>query len=187
MNADTDRRVPAFTILKDGDVIDLSKLPTQNVNIRAEVTPKRVGSVLFNLDGNIVVENNSPYSYAANRGSDYFAFNLTPGEHTLTATPYSEYTPYDAKEGRGVKGKPLTIRFKVIGSAVNRLVLLNAETDEDIDTLRTGQVIDLADLPTAIRKHPRGDDAGTVGSVVFQLNNAPPVRETISPTPLGEM
>lgn len=185
MNADTDRRVPAFTILKDGDVIDLSKLPTQNVNIRAEVTPKRVGSVLFNLDGNIVVENNNPYCYAANRGSDYFAFNLTPGEHTLTATPYSEYTPYDAKEGKGVKGKPLTIKFKVIGSAVTRLVLLNAETDEDIDTLHAGQVIDLADLPTQYVNIRAVTTPDTVGSVVFRLNNAAPVRENYFPYAIG--
>jgi len=47
INADTDKPIGQFELLKDGAVLDLAKLPTKNLNIRANTLPAKVGSVQF--------------------------------------------------------------------------------------------------------------------------------------------
>jgi uncharacterized delta-60 repeat protein len=111
VNADTDKDMME---IKQGALIDLSKLSTKNVNIRAVVTPENVGSVLFNLNGSVVVENLAPYAIGGNNENDYKPWALPVGNHTLTVTPYSQYTPYSATIGNGAKGIAKTIQFQVI-------------------------------------------------------------------------
>jgi hypothetical protein len=96
VNADTNQDLMP---LEDGDVIDLTIMPTQNLKIRANTTPATVGSVVFNLDGTEVVENLSPYRIGV---------PLTAGQYTLTATPFC------AARGSGGTGTALTIPFTVI-------------------------------------------------------------------------
>jgi hypothetical protein len=98
VNADTHRDIMP---LSDGDVIDLSKMPTQNLKIKALTSPATVGSVVFDLNGARVVENLKPYRIGG----------IVPGQHTLTATPYS------TAKGGGLAGTALSINFKVVGAA----------------------------------------------------------------------
>ncbi len=102
VDADRDKDIGE---LRDGATLDLSRLPTRRLNVRAETAPARVGSVRFILDGKPVkTEKAAPYALAGDRDGDYGAWTPSPGTHTLTAIP----------SAGGRDGKPLTIRFKVL-------------------------------------------------------------------------
>lgn len=69
------------------------------LEVDAYVNVDNVGSVVFNLNGEIIVDNDY-----------YYAIPLPPpGSYTLTATPYSE------PDGQGTLGIPLTVNFTVVG------------------------------------------------------------------------
>jgi hypothetical protein len=95
--------------IQEGDIIELSDLPTIYINIRADTEPLEVGSVQFalNRNANFQMENSSPYSMAGDIGDEYNAWTPVPGEHTLIARPYS------ARNGTGAQGKSLEIKFFV--------------------------------------------------------------------------
>lgn len=106
VNAKTDQDIKT---LMNGDVIDLSTLPTEKLNIRAIVHPGKVGSVVFNLDNRYVVQENlAPYAIGGDNKGDYRAWVLPEGQHTLTATPY------DKAGGKGKKGKAHSVSFTVV-------------------------------------------------------------------------
>lgn len=152
--------------LRDGDVLDLTSLPHARLNIRAGTNPAKVGSVAFELSGALTqkqVENGVPYALFKNLKGDYFGGNLQPGDYTLTATPYSK------ADGKGEKGTPLTVHFKVVYPAsVTMFTLVDAATGKDIQELKEGGVLKVATLPSklSIRATTSPD---TVGSVVFNL------------------
>lgn len=180
VNADSDEDI---TELHEGDTLNLVALATLNLNIRANTTPDTVGSMVFNLSGAEMrnhTENIAPYAlFADNNKGDYYAWTPINGNYTLTATPYSE------SKGKGEKGTPLTIHFTVTGTAVSSLILVNAETDQDIKTLQNGDVIDLSTLPTTKLNIRAVVHPDTVGSVVFNLNNRITVRENLAPYAIG--
>lgn len=96
--------------LSTGDTIDLS--PTaRGVNIRADVEGD-AGSVRFGLNGNdnYKVENVAPYALAGDSQGDYSAWAPSPGQYTVTATPYPQ------SGARGTPGTSLTVTFKVEGT-----------------------------------------------------------------------
>lgn len=110
INADTDQPVAGFDPIPDGAVLDLAKLPSRNLNIRANTRPALVGSVRFVLDDKAVkTEDTAPYALGGDRDGDYGPWTPAPGGHTLAVTAHSE-----PKAG-GVASKPLTIRFMVTG------------------------------------------------------------------------
>ena len=76
IDAVTGEPVAGFDPIPDGATLNLSTLPTRRLNIRANTSPSRVGSVRFTLDGRSILENNAPYALARNRGSTY---STTPG------------------------------------------------------------------------------------------------------------
>jgi hypothetical protein len=162
VNADTEGDIAPLT---DGGVIDFAKLATTRLNVRAEVQPDTVGSVVFTLNGKVSgTENYVHYTLAGDWNGDYKPWTPALGQYTLTATPYA---------GAGAEGKagvPLTITFRVINSAkIARLTLVDARTATDIAAVDDGDVFYLGDLPTR-RVNLRADaDPGKVGSVVFDL------------------
>ena len=108
-DTDTDTPIAGYAPLDNGTVIDLSGLGTENVAIRAETYPPVVGSVVFDLDGDreFDIENNAPYVMGGDERGDYVPRPPPYGEHTITATAYSE-----ANRG-GAAGPPLTIQVLV--------------------------------------------------------------------------
>ncbi len=106
IDADTDLDIGP---LVDGATLDLSALPTRNLSIRAETSPATVGSVLFGYDGNPTyqLENNPPYAFAGNTGSDYGAWTPAVGAHALTATPYTD------AGATGTAGTAMIVHFTV--------------------------------------------------------------------------
>lgn len=112
VNADTDEDIGP---LVNDDVIVLSTLPTQNLNVRANINPATVGSVRFALNGNnkYRIENVLPYALKGDRQGNYYPWTPAIGEHTLTATPYTR------SKGRGEAGIPLSITFRVTDQPEN--------------------------------------------------------------------
>jgi hypothetical protein len=157
VDADTDQDLMP---LQEGDVLDLTALPTRHLRIRANTAPDTVGSVIFGLDGTVVaVENLLPYRFTATE-------RLTTGSHTLTATPYCE------ARGEGAKGAALTIRFQVVDLAVESFTLVNANNEQDLMLLRDGDVIDLSSLSSRFLSI-RANASQTSGiDVVLELSGA---------------
>lgn len=106
VNAETDQDIKT---LQNGDVLDLSTLPTDKLNIRAVVHPDTVGSVVFNMNNRLIVrENLAPYAIGGDIKGDYRAWTLPTGHHNLTATPY------EGKYDRSKKGKAYSVAFTVV-------------------------------------------------------------------------
>ncbi|WP_221392023.1 FG-GAP-like repeat-containing protein [Dyadobacter sp. NIV53] len=179
IDADSDKDIMQ---LKEGDVIDLSALSSLNLTVRANSAPSVVGSVVFQLSGPLTrnhTENTAPYSLFANNKQDYNGWTPANGNYTLTATPYS------ASQGNAEAGTPRTIHFSVTGAVVSSLILVNAETDQAIQTLQNGDVIDLSVLPTAKINIRAVTHPDTVGSVEFNMNNRLVVWENEVPYVIG--
>lgn len=111
IDADRDRPVAGYDPIPNGATLDLAKLPTRRLNLRANTAPDRVGSVRFSLNGGVYrTENSAPYAFANNTGTDYHAWTPSLGVHTVTATPYS------LAGAGGVAGTAKSVRFTVTDS-----------------------------------------------------------------------
>jgi hypothetical protein len=96
--------------LRNGATLQLSALPTRNLNVRANTSPSPVGSVRFRLDANwhYRTDNTVPYSLAGDRAGNYAPWTPTLGSHTLTATPFT------GANASGTRGTHRSIIFNVI-------------------------------------------------------------------------
>jgi hypothetical protein len=153
--------------LQDGDIIDLNMLPTDKLNVRANVIGN-VESVVFGFDGdpNYRTENQAPYALQGDLNGNYRNLILTPGIYTLTASPF------DQDRGQGNMGTPRTITFTVIDTddEVSGFTLVDAMTNMDIGPLNDGDVIDLATIPSGEFNIRANTTSAMVGSVVFGVN-----------------
>jgi hypothetical protein len=114
INADTDHPISGFEILTGGEVtLDLTSLPTVNLNLRAHTTPDPVGSVKFGLDGNpsYRTETGAPYALAGDSNGNYSPWTLAMGSHTVTATPYT------GAKASGTAGASLTVILNITAGA----------------------------------------------------------------------
>lgn len=102
-------------LLTNSMVLDVSSLPP--FSLRAETTGK-VGSVRFNLNkADVATESQRPFSIAGERGQGYIPWNVQPGKHTLTLTPFTE------PGANGRAGNRHTLTFTLLSAAP---VVLNA-------------------------------------------------------------
>ncbi len=104
VDADTNADIMA---LVDGSVVEISQLPTTNLNIRANAT-EAVESVQLALSGtnsSSRKENAAPYALFGDSNGNYNAGALPAGGYSLSATPYSE------NNLGGSAGNTLTINF----------------------------------------------------------------------------
>jgi hypothetical protein len=129
INADTDTDIK---VISNGEVLNLAKLPTKNLNIRANTSPSKVGSVVFNLNGKIKNENTAPYSLKGDNNGDYVGWIPSLGDYVLTGSVYS------LVNGGGIAGTPLTVTFKVINDAT-AMTTLSADTTDQSSLLRLDQ------------------------------------------------
>jgi PKD repeat protein len=110
IDADLDRPLPGYELI-DGDVtLDLATLPTTNLNLRANTSPVKVGSVRFGLNANLKfrTENAAPYALAGDTNGNYAPWKPSLGIYTLQATPYS------SPNASGEAGVPLIVRLNFI-------------------------------------------------------------------------
>jgi hypothetical protein len=98
--------------LADGDILNLSTLPTRNLSIRANTSSKNVGSVIFNINSlqrYNVTENIAPYTLFGDNNGSYTPWpSIATGNYTLKATAYT------ASAGTGTAGPTLTTTFSII-------------------------------------------------------------------------
>ena len=204
INADTDQPIAGFDPLPSGAVLDLSALPTRNLNVRANTSPSTVGSVRFALDGNsnYRTETAPPYALGGDASGDYAAWTPAVGNHSLTVTPFS------GAGGTGTAGTALTVSFSVqnsssssgssgsgstggnaSGVAVTSLTLINADTNQPVsgfNPLASGAVLDYSTLPTRNLNIRANTSPATVGSVHFGLDATTEYRtETGAPYALA--
>jgi CubicO group peptidase (beta-lactamase class C family) len=106
MNADTDQPIQPLT---DGATITLADLPTTHLNVRAETSPTKVGSVRFGLDAsaNYRTETNAPYAMAGDDSGNYRAWTPRVGTHTVKATAYT------GASATGTGGPTVSVTFTV--------------------------------------------------------------------------
>ncbi len=148
-----------------GAEIDLFDYPYP-LNIRADVYPEMVGRVRFGLNGKEYFrrEKTAPYALFGDDNGDYLDGKLIPGEYHVTATSFpSEY---------GDKaGQAKSIHFTVVNSSgVSGFTLVDAVTNQEIQPLADGDVIDLAAL---LNKsiNIRANVKGEIKQVGFALND----------------
>jgi probable HAF family extracellular repeat protein len=154
LNADTGLPIPGlFETLVNGMVIDLGKLPTRRIAIRANTIPETVGSVRFAFSGNanFRTESEKPYALWADKSGTYTPATPAPGDYTLTGTPYT------GAGATGTAGMALTVRFTVT----------------DADTVRpstpTGLfAVTLLPTEVTLRWNPSSDNVGVTGYEVIQ-------------------
>lgn len=160
VNADTDTVIGPLT---EGMIIDTSVIGTNHLNIVADTAPSTVGSVAFYLDQQArVVKNSPPYALGGhNNAGNFYAANLSPGEHILKAQTFT------LSRGLGVAGEPSSVNFKVVGGSTD----VNTNTTSTADTGAT-----LAGAPT--HTQVAGDNVASTHSagqqevISFTLVNA---------------
>lgn len=126
--------------VENGDMIDVNTL-FSSFSIMASTYPAEVGSVVFKLDGQrLRTENVAPYASGGDKNGDFFSLNLDAGTYTMTAIPYSE------QRGGGDAGQELSVTFEVFNSdSIAYFMLVNSETDEELESIADGDVIELID------------------------------------------
>ncbi|MEO0688050.1 MAG: hypothetical protein AAFY76_24080, partial [Cyanobacteria bacterium J06649_11] len=164
VDADSDQDIQ---VINDGAVIDIATLPTTNISIIAKTTPDTVGSVVFSYDNRKKLENYIPYALRGDspRGN-YRKWNYDLRTYELTATPYSK------KRKKGTVGESKTISFTFTNSIeVSSFVLVDADSNTELQVVNDGDVIDIAALPTANLSIVAKTTPETVGSVYFRYGN----------------
>ncbi len=157
INADTDQPIQTLT---NGAILNLTTLPTKNLNIRANTSPADVGSVILVLTGTQSVnktENGAPYTLFGNSGSNYFAWVPAAGSYTLKGTPYS------STNGGGTAGTSLTVNFSVVNQTSTTLISNIQATSGNPYTLSqlavgttvyTDRTYQITSVPTDLSKMP---------------------------------
>ena len=165
IDASTDRPVEGYDPISDGAVLNLKQLP-RLLNFRANVKGQ-VESVRFAFEGddNFRVENVEPYALFGDWNGDYAAEPLRRGIKELVADPFGN------DHAQGVAGVQGRLDFVVIsdksGMAVTQFMLVDAQTDADIQELKSGDILDLSALPSQL--NVRAEVEGPVESVRFTL------------------
>ncbi|TGE14052.1 T9SS type A sorting domain-containing protein [Hymenobacter elongatus] len=166
VDADTDQDIQTIA---SGATLNLTTLPTRNLNIRVNTNASPVGSIVFALSGQqtqSITESIAPYALFGDFQGNYNVWTPTVGTYSLTATPYSE------ANGAGNPGTALSISFSVVdvNGSVSSFTLVNADTDQDIQTIAPGATLNLATLPTRNLNIRANTSPATVGSVVFAMS-----------------
>ncbi len=185
--------------LTSGMFIDLSTMPTPNVNMVAiSENQSNTGSVHFLLSGPIEInrwENNPAYTMAVEGQNLQLSDNdLPPGNYSLTVTPY------EAPDMKGLQGTSLQVNFKVVAGlsdpatenqpSIEAMDLVAAPAEGDLVTISrlvNGSVIDLNEMPSQRINFVAitGGDSLT-GSVAFTLQdtaNATTIIDRFENTP----
>ncbi|WP_040413674.1 T9SS type A sorting domain-containing protein [Cyclobacterium qasimii] len=159
--------------IMDGDIIDLSSFMGNKFNVRANVPlNQQQGGVSMEISGPVNLsqfEKVKPLALFMDTNGDYAGKELPEGNYTLTASAF----PFNSSVHSGIGGEALTVSFEVVhNSKVDQLVLVNADTDQDIMTILDGAYIDLnqyKDVKLNIRADGKGQH---LGAMAFQLSGA---------------
>ena len=120
-----------FDELSDGIIIDPEECPDCSYNIEGEPLPSSVGSVKFQLNGKVWIDNESPF-HACERECI-----LQMGRNDLKGTAYTE------KDAKGFKYPEYHISLWVGSKASDMIVkLVDAVTDKDARVMSQNDIVD---------------------------------------------
>ena len=155
-----------LTEIKAGDIINVEDLQTDLFTLVADGGIGDFGSVQFQLEGPVefqAIENEFPFViFGRNRTGQFKAEDFLPGDYKLTVTLFSH------DDTQGIQGTTTEIPFTIEGIVpphVVRFVLVNADTEEDIQEIKEGNLIDLDFLDSpklSIRAEVEGYNTGSV-------------------------
>jgi len=91
INTDTQKPIPGYEDLKAGQVIKLSELPSNNLNIRIHTLPEKVGSLILNMTG--------PRGFRLKKLENFFPYSMKNLSTALSDTDPVNYMPYQFEEG----------------------------------------------------------------------------------------
>lgn len=156
-------------ILTDGTTVNTAALAVDQFSIRAN-TSGDVGSLVFSLDDETVqTENRAPYALLGNSGSNYTPWIPELGTYRIAGTAYASPNG----EGAALDTESITVTFTdevanedPTGPAVTSLVLINADTDQDIGEISTGSVFDLNSIGT-VNLNIRAETGPDTESIIF--------------------
>jgi hypothetical protein len=112
VNADTDAIITGYETMADGITLDLTSLPTENLNMWVTLDPPVVDRVDVSLTGAASRSHTEyfyPYTFPGNNGFDFAGYNFVVGDYTLTFEPYAL---------DGTPGIPFVFHFTVIRSTL---------------------------------------------------------------------
>ncbi|GAB3844788.1 hypothetical protein GCM10028822_02440 [Hymenobacter terrigena] len=167
-----------------GSTNPLTVTMTANKNITATFTaapPASYTLTTSTVGTGSVTKNPNQASYAsgssvsltATPGTGY-QFSGWSGDATGTANPLTVTM---------TANKNITATFTATGPSVVSCVLVNADTDTDIQVISTGATLNLATLPTTHLNIRATTNPATVGSVVFALSGTQTRSQTESVAP----
>jgi hypothetical protein len=137
IDAKTDKVVAT---LADQQTISQATFPG-GLTLRADTTG-RIGSVLFAVDGKVVrVEGYAPYTIAGDAGTDFYAWDVAPGTHTLTVAPFAG--PNATGEAGAVRTITFTINPPPASTGISATQRINA-TSKPI-TVADGRIFTAAE------------------------------------------
>jgi CSLREA domain-containing protein len=129
--------------LRNDDTLLLHQLPPQ-LSVRAVVSGSP-GSVVFGFEGNAAyrTENAAPYTLGGDASGDYAAVSFSPGQQTLSATPFT------GADGTAAAGGAMQIRFNVIdlsATTASTSLALQRQVLAAPGKAKAGPVVDLPGL-----------------------------------------
>ncbi|MEM6764081.1 MAG: DUF4397 domain-containing protein, partial [Bacteroidota bacterium] len=117
VNAETNEVIEAYSVIEDGEVIDLAELPTDQLNIVANIcNGATVGSVKLELIGSSHqsrIENKAPYAVFGDSNGNFSSWKPIPkagDSFTLSGIAFDE------PNGKGNAHSPTHISFSFIDS-----------------------------------------------------------------------
>lgn len=131
--------------IQDADTLDPQRLPTEELNIIADVPNPNINSVLFELEGPVSItklQNESPYAVFGDDNGVFYSQQLPKGDYTLTATTYR------LANQKGKAGEPVTIHFTKKFDPAPPCGTINAGDDIIACGYREGGELNLQATPT---------------------------------------
>ena len=161
--------------IKEGDVLLYSEIKDLSLNFVAIADPEIVGSVWIEMESRTRcetcptsktgrVETVIPYALFGDFNSNYNGRKRSSGEYTLYAKPYA------GSNRQGEVGMDHTVNFTIkYDVEVTSFVLVDSHTNQDVQEIRDGDVLDLAKLGD-IRFNIRSEaDMSPIGAMTLEI------------------
>ncbi|MCB2378018.1 GDSL-type esterase/lipase family protein [Hymenobacter sp. BT635] len=190
VNADTDQDIQTLT---NGATLNLTSLPTRNLNVRVNTNPSTVGSVRLRLDGaeqHGQTESVAPYALFSDAGGNYNSWTPIVGTYRLEATAYSE------AGGNGAASAPLAVNFTVIDQVSTDIYSLTVSTTGQGTVSKSPEKPAYAQNESVVLTATpasgylflgwSGDAGGTANPLALTMTGNKAVTATFAPAPTDE-